>query len=56
MVVTPTTPAEPPPAGPTPEAAAQADRTVLLADGQVTETLEKPSAEHLAARMIEVKG
>ena len=35
-------------------AAAQADRTVMLADGQVTETLEKPSAEHLAARMIEV--
>ncbi|PHK95881.1 hypothetical protein CR162_05965 [Pseudoroseomonas rhizosphaerae] len=26
VVVTPTTPAEPPPAGPTPEAAAQADR------------------------------
>ncbi len=33
-------------------AAAEADRTVLLADGQILETLEKPSAQMLAATMI----
>ncbi|MDZ5078289.1 ABC transporter ATP-binding protein [Nesterenkonia sp. HG001] len=34
-------------------AAARADRTVLLADGQVVDTLEAPTAEQLAAAMIE---
>lgn len=34
-------------------AAAQADRTVILNDGQVIDTLEGPSAEYLAARMIQ---
>lgn len=35
-----------------PAAAAQADSTVLLADGRVMETLHRPSAEQLAAVMI----
>lgn len=34
-------------------AAAQADRTVLLADGRVAGTLEKPTPEQLAAALIE---
>lgn len=34
-------------------AAAQADRTVILNDGQVIDTLEDPNPEHLAARMIQ---
>lgn len=34
-------------------AAAQADRTVILNDGQVIDTLEGPSAEYLAARIIQ---
>ena len=33
-------------------AAAQADSTVLLADGRVVETLQRPSAEQLAAAML----
>ncbi|GAA3054004.1 MULTISPECIES: ABC transporter ATP-binding protein [Actinomycetes] len=35
-------------------AAARADRTVLLADGRLVDTLEAPTAEQLAAAMIEV--
>jgi putative ABC transport system ATP-binding protein len=35
-------------------AAAQADRTVLLADGRVVDTLDQPSAADLAAVMVEV--
>ncbi len=35
-------------------AAAQADRTVLLADGRVVDTLDRPSAADLAAAMVEV--
>ena len=34
------------------KAAAQADRTVILNDGQIIDTLEGPTAEDLAARMI----
>ncbi|GAB3845174.1 ABC transporter ATP-binding protein [Nesterenkonia populi] len=34
-------------------AAAEADRTVILNDGQIIDTLEGPNAEDLAGRMIE---
>lgn len=33
-------------------AAAEADRTVILSDGRVLETIDRPSAETLAAKMI----
>ena len=33
-------------------AAANADRAVILADGRVVETISEPTAERLAARMI----
>lgn len=37
-------------------AAAEADATILLRDGQVVDTLSSPSAETLAARMLELGG
>ncbi|GAB3849840.1 ABC transporter ATP-binding protein [Nesterenkonia populi] len=36
-------------------AAAEADRVVILNDGRVVDTLERPSGEALAARMLEVR-
>ncbi len=36
-------------------AAAEADRVVILSDGRVVDVVERPSAEALAARMLEVR-